>query len=115
MSTSFIEKRLGLLFSYFLTMSREKIQQNHEMSLKKGMAFAFAFGKIEKLFYEFSDFLSSIAIATKEDKIKIYKYEAIEKFFSFLIYFNEISTSLKNPSLNLETFLDQLHTAEYKI
>ena len=110
-----VEILLSHFFSHYLTMSKKKFLKNYEMSFREKMNLHWRFGQIENLSYAFSDFLVSAAISKKEDKIKFYKYESIEKFFSFLLYFNEVNAILKKPHLSPSVFLSQLSEKEQSI
>ena len=116
MSARFVEILLSQFFARYLSLSKKKFLENNEsMSFKERMKLHWHFGYVENMAYQFSDFLVAVAIAKQEQKIQFYKYEAIEKFFSFLLYFNEIHLALNKPHLDVDTFFNQLQIKEHSI
>lgn len=61
-----------------------------------------------------SFFLTAVAFATNPNKVNFYKYESIEKFFSFLNYFEEIGQIVKQQ-LPADSTLYQLEKAQKQV
>ncbi|MBC6415330.1 MAG: hypothetical protein GDA46_02950 [Bdellovibrionales bacterium] len=109
-----VEILLSQFFSYYLQIAKKKWLHSYPLSYKEKIQLYWNMGQVERLAYEFTNFLTAVAITKKPEKINFYKYESIEKFFSFLLYFDKISRNLKEIG-NYKESLDQLKTASYKI
>ena len=109
-----VEVLLSHFFSYYLKLVEGKLLRQHTLTFRQRIRLYSEIGGVANLAFEFTDFLTAAAITKKEDKIKFYKYETIEKFFSFLHYFNQIN-KMANRSMEPEELLKKLKEKSYEI
>ena len=110
MITSSIENVLTVLFGQYLQISLSILEQKYSLSYKELMKLHWIFGRFFHSVYEFSDFLNSVSIVKNKDKIKFYKYEAMEKLLAFLDYLYEIQILLTHTQIEKEEMFDTLQT-----
>ena len=116
MSARQIELFFSFFLAHYLSVAKKKVfAENKDMSFEEKRKLVWRFGYIQNLGFQFSDFLSAVAIAKDPKKINPYKYEAIEKFFAFLVYFNQIRIALKKPNLKMSDLLNDLEQNESKV
>ena len=114
MSAQAIEVLLTQFFAHYLRLAEDKILSSIPMSFREKLKFYGKIGSTQALAMEFGDFLIAVSMAKQSDKINFYKYETIEKFFTFLHYFGQLGQAIKkNPSA--QELLEQLGKAHQRI
>ena len=108
MNSLAIENNLAVLFGRYLQLSLSVLNQRYNLSYKELIRLYWLIGRFSHSVYEFSDFLSSVSIVKNKNKIKFYKYEAMEKLLAFLDYLYEVQTLLANKQLNKEEIFNTL-------
>lgn len=107
MSAYAVEILLSHFFSYYLNIATAKISEKHSLSYREKIKLYWHIGRVEKMAFEFTDFLTAVAVTKNKKYIQFYKYESIEKFFSFLDFFNQVNESLKQ-NLDSKNLLSNL-------
>ena len=103
-----IESALAVLFAQYLKISLSVLEQKYSLSYKDLIRLNWQFGSYFHSIYDFSDFLSAISIVNNTNKIKFYKYEAMEKLLAFLDYLYEIQLLLKDRQADKEELFRRL-------
>ena len=103
-----IDSTLSVLFAQYLKMSLSILEQKYELSYKELIQLNWQFGGFFHSIYEFSDFLSSVSLVKNKNKIKLYKYEAMEKLLAFLDYLYEVQLLLKDKKASKEELFSRL-------
>ena len=100
-----IEAFLSLFWADFLAKAKRKIFQNNQgMTLGQKTSLVWRLGQVENLSHQFSDFLAAVSVIKDKNKIHYYKYETIEKFLSFLLFYNNIILATKKDYTNFNEF-----------
>ena len=112
MITQSIERTLAVLFFRYLKISLPIIEKKYSLSYTELIKLNWNFGHFFRSVYEFSDFLNSVSITKNKDKIKFYKYEAMEKLLAFLDYLYEVQTLLTNTQAGKEELFNRLQARQ---
>ena len=112
MSAEALEALLINFFTSYLDLQEKRA--THSIRYMKRMRIYKKIGTIKNRLLQFTDFLYIVAASKNPNKINFYKYESIEKFFSFLLYFYQLNHVL-NQNLSIEETLAQIEKAQKQV
>ena len=114
MSAQAIEVLLTQFFAHYLKLAERQITHSGPISFRTKMRIFNKIGKAQNLSMQFTDFLTAVSVATSPNKVNFYKYESIEKFLSFLNYFDQIGQIMREQ-LPAEEALSRMEKAQKRV
>ncbi|MGI9549297.1 MAG: hypothetical protein ACR2M7_04925 [Bdellovibrionales bacterium] len=115
MKVYILETAFGVLLSKFFKVSFKALSKKYHLSFSDRLRLHWNFGRFFHSIYDFSDFLTSVAVIKNKKKIQFHKYESMEKTLALLSYLYEMQKFLKNKNLNKVSLFEKLNSQKYYI